>query len=493
MFLIILTVALLHLTISNSIRECIRALKYRNTPKFEIGRSFFNEGGFAKLLARMVIFAPSWKKFNPNHERYRLTLRNRVYREYPLKDTVFNRRLLEWDLNTITDEKRRLARLTHYPLTPSRVLLEELMQLYKDGNYQTAPVILRHPLGGLLLQQWADHSVDRKLDLNSLEDFLEVLRFSSYPPEEVLMASPWRDRSEEERERILTALPENLVGRQLGKGFCDWFFATLENEDLQPSCGTLALLGQLYNRKVVRTRAQKQIWAIFEARQRIDAIDDLGDGFWIACLVEGLNYDERLTLLSDFFQLFATHSEETALEFFHELVHADVYTAEIVARSWVSGADTSLRKGIIVYLVRHGSSLGERYLDGAFIGTAPRTVMFGNTHEYAYGSRATEEYIEIAGHDYLETGKSYPPNTTYTDKNISEKERRWRAFINDYPWHPGTDDAYYHLIYILVKQGRQKEAQALIRQFEKQTLADRDASPFVERLKISLKRAKPSN
>ena len=76
-------------------------------------------------------------------------------------------------------------------------------------------------------------------------------------------------------------------------------------------------------------------------------------------------------------------------------------------------------------------------------------------HEFS-SSQAATLYIKLAGHDYLETNKQWPPagSQLYDDATVNS----WRSFIAEFPWFPGTDDAMYRLAYALYRAERYKEA-----------------------------------
>ncbi len=151
------------------------------------------------------------------------------------------------------------------------------------------------------------------------------------------------------------------------------------------------------------------------------------------------------------------------------------------ARPIVSGNDSDLRKGIIIALVNNNSSIGKSFIDDAFRGNAPRLKRLKNCNKYIYGSIATNEYIAIARHDYLETGKTFPPSYV-KGPPFPDEANQWRKFINTFPWFPGTDDAYYRMAYNQYASGETDLALTSIQEFLSKEFLDDDARPLINYL-----------
>jgi hypothetical protein len=88
----------------------------------------------------------------------------------------------------------------------------------------------------------------------------------------------------------------------------------------------------------------------------------------------------------------------------------------------------------------------------------------------------------LSTHDYKETGKTWPPS--YVRGAPSQGEiASWKQFIQSYPWHPGTDDAFYRLAFSQFTQGDHAGAWATIKTYLKRDYwPDNDADPYVYQL-----------
>jgi hypothetical protein len=166
---------------------------------------------------------------------------------------------------------------------------------------------------------------------------------------------------------------------------------------------------------------------------------------------------------------------ELAASAFHHLVHTDIAAAEQLAASFYDEGDSTLRKAAIVLLIRHRSHAAGRWMDDAFTGQAPRRTYFSARFEYVYGSRATDLYEEISGHDYLSGGKPWPPAA----QPAAGAAERWASFIERYPWHPGADDAAYHMLYTSFHAGDYRRVLAGVESYFARERPDRDADPWV--------------
>lgn len=165
-------------------------------------------------------------------------------------------------------------------------------------------------------------------------------------------------------------------------------------------------------------------------------------------------------------------SDRRSLIAFHHLLHFGTTAARETAKPILSGPDSTVRKGVIVLLARHRHTLEPGHLDSVFTGPARRQTYFTQSHQF-FASTAYVDYTRLAGHDYNETGKRWPPaGPTGTDG--------WRDFIARYPWFPGTDDAYYRLAYGTLARQKWDESVAIcVEYIDRSELPDRDATPFV--------------
>lgn len=159
----------------------------------------------------------------------------------------------------------------------------------------------------------------------------------------------------------------------------------------------------------------------------------------------------------------------------------DLIKGEYLAERLLSGNDVKLGKGAIVVLIQNGSEKGEKLVDNIFRDTIPPMIPFSDHAYYLEGSTATNEYCRIARHGYLETGKTWPPS--YVDgKPFPDETVQWRKFIDDYPWFPGTDDAYYRMASRHFVKGNSDSAFYSIEEFLNRDFLDDDARPNINYL-----------
>jgi hypothetical protein len=176
----------------------------------------------------------------------------------------------------------------------------------------------------------------------------------------------------------------------------------------------------------------------------------------------------------ELFQEFRSANPELASEFFHEIAHNWPAQAREIGREALNGPDSVLRKGILVMLVRHDYQVANSKIDEAFMGTAPRRSKFYYVYSYTEATAAARRYGEIAGHDYRETGKTWPPSGSSNDT-----PEQWRAFIEQYPWFPGSDDATYRMLFRTLEAGRLDTVIAETARYFESEHPDRDAEGLI--------------
>lgn len=164
----------------------------------------------------------------------------------------------------------------------------------------------------------------------------------------------------------------------------------------------------------------------------------------------------------------------------HAVFHAKPSMAAALFEAHLASGDSALRKGTIVLLARHEDG-GFRYdLDDAFRGPAPRVVLFQDHYQYR-GSSAFERYEALSGHEYDHVGKRFPPylgSQSIAESRIAE----WRAFVDEFPWFPATDDAYYRLAYAHLLAGDLAGAASTIAEYRARPLVDVDIELYMRQL-----------
>jgi len=190
---------------------------------------------------------------------------------------------------------------------------------------------------------------------------------------------------------------------------------------------------------------------------------------------------ENIDFIEKLFEISIMNGYGDAIDFFHKIVDKDVLVGEYISKNILLGEDSSLRKGVIVLLIRHGSLVGGEYIDQAYKGSAPRLELFKNGFSYLYGSSAVEQYTYIARHDYRETGKHFPP--IYCKPPLDNEIELWEQFIDEYPWFPGTDDAYYRLAFRYYAEQKIGDSLRIIDEFYNRSFTDSDAETLIFKLK----------
>lgn len=177
--------------------------------------------------------------------------------------------------------------------------------------------------------------------------------------------------------------------------------------------------------------------------------------------------------------------DAAATRIFHSALDNDEAAGEALAKRVLAGPDSTHRKDVIVILARHGSKLVRDRVDDAFAGATPRTELFSDSRQYAFTATAAE-YEDIAGHPYLGLDKQWPPIMPVSGSDDPEK---WRLFIAQHPWFPGTDDAYYRLAFRLFSNGDHMSAWQVVTEYLGKPLPDRDAHEFLMALSRRLLRS----
>ena len=157
----------------------------------------------------------------------------------------------------------------------------------------------------------------------------------------------------------------------------------------------------------------------------------------------------------------------------------NILEAEQLALPILSRPDSELRKGVIIVLVNNDSLLGKRHIIEAFTGSAPRRTLFANYELYSKGTEVVSEYERLSGHEYLGTGKHWPPAK---NPNNVDEINGWRHFVDTYPWFPGTDDAYYRMAYAQYVNNDLAGSLATLDEYVHKEHPDRDAEPYLRYL-----------
>jgi hypothetical protein len=92
-----------------------------------------------------------------------------------------------------------------------------------------------------------------------------------------------------------------------------------------------------------------------------------------------------------------------------------------------------------------------------------------------------EEPQKLANHDYVGVGKRWPPAGVRPNA-LKQQIDEWRRFIDEFPWFPGTDDAYYLRAYAQYLAGDYDGVRKSIEEVSTRQFAEHDATPYVRHL-----------
>jgi len=226
-------------------------------------------------------------------------------------------------------------------------------------------------------------------------------------------------------------------------------------EDFGPDSSDLGVLGPIIARFTVspkedeRVRSRAGLKLLFNEIPDKLAASELDPSYFDWLWPTDGDSEDLTNALNEIISLtFEEMSIESPLRarfLFYALCRRSLSLCESAGQKVLNRSDSELRKSVIVILVRYGSQLGIRHIDEAFTGSARRLDKFRTVSQYLYGSDATAEYIRISGHDYLKTGKLFPPAGASSGDSIGVEISDWNNFIERYPYHPATDDAFYRL------------------------------------------------
>ncbi len=138
----------------------------------------------------------------------------------------------------------------------------------------------------------------------------------------------------------------------------------------------------------------------------------------------------------------------------------------------------SFGKSALVIAINNNHKEFGQYVEQVVRNGEPRYVVF-NTWEDYIESPSVKRYEELAGHEYVEIGKLFPLQPTVFS---SDSVKEWRNFIQEYPFHPATDDAYYYLSMGLFYENKRKEALETIKTFRSTFMPSTDARNCINEL-----------
>jgi hypothetical protein len=395
---------------------------------------------------------------------YRENARGWLYTTAWLGDYWWNRKLLEDDLSSMSHfERAQFLPAYHLSMT-GRIRKLALNELARN-NDGVLPLLYRDPDPATRARaaEWIRDQISSSGNPDVFAEAFPNLLACPAVPVSRLLTQFWPKINDDQRDAIVKTLSSRLT-RDTALDVLGWLSSNVTAAEM-PRFPTV--LGSLLNMDV-SSRA-----TLTFITQRIQQFDSETLGVTLGRIVDP---KVKLAHATKIFHEVDATLPSLAAECLARIAVVDVHEAEKLAAPLLAAGDSELRKGALVVLADAGSPIGQAHIDEAFSGHAPRTRKFRDWKTYIFGSRATQEYGALAHHDYLETGKTWPPARITGDGGAIEN---WANFIQRYPWFPGTDDAYYRLASELYVQGDATRAVATIREYASRSLPDNDADPYI--------------
>lgn len=482
--LVVLSLVQLGRNIGNAVST---ARNFRKHPSESVAYTLLKGTSFSDYIAREVMFYPG-------SSSYESDFRNWVYQPSSMANTWWNRSLIARDAARM-DSSDREQFLPYSPVSLNGSVLSLIVTDLDHGHtWELSALGLanNNTTGERLCSQWVQRHLltteNRKLFVTAAPGILKC----SYSHMTVLFQRYWPELKPSQQDTLLEDVADNLQrNSQAADDFFTWFKTALSTGDLRNLPNTTAVLAdfirfdrQRHDATLLITQEAGELAPshIYHLLDLIDTDEErANDHFATGEPPHSSSYLASGTanvLANELIDNFAHVKPQVALAAFRYVANQDVHQAERIARPVLDGPDSELRKGEIVILVDNDSVLGRRHIDEAFRGTAPRRTMFRSWFDYIDSSRAADLYKKLARHDYLETGKTWPPSTTKAPLRFDDVED-WREFIKLYPWFPGTDDAYYRMIFSEYMSHDFIHAIQDTSEYLHRELPDRDADPYV--------------
>lgn len=447
-------------------------LSIRRRPARDSFLEAVNDGGPDGYLQR-------WFLLLPGAEIYEAATLPWLYSpDVSLVDNAVNRWILERHLRSIPTELAA-RHVQGYPLTPTSLVLERAITALQEGNLSALPLLEGSAEGRDALLQWIRNEVLARDEPELLEAALRVLVRSELQDRQSLLEQllarldPPEGSILVDRYRLTRLLRSSPAAHEVAGAFIAAYSAgALRPQTIAPIFAALS--------GVEQTSTIAQAFLVRAAKQ--------ADGNNLAFLMltpnclEDLNHGCSIAesfpseVLQAAFQELKTEPK-MILALFHGLLHSrHPYADSANEDFWVRG-DSVVRKGMIVLRARHYHTLDPGDLDYAFRGAARRPLLFRSGWQYDQ-SPAIALYSQLSGHEYGVMGKRFPPYCG-ADFPRADDEEQWRLLIEDYPWLPAADDAYYRLAHLLYVLGDLDGAEDVVRRYERFDFIDDDIRPYM--------------
>lgn len=442
----------------------VRVNSFRSHPKRSALKYFFSSERPDKLVARSLLLREGSTYYNDS-------VRLWFYAPKTMKDNRWNRRLLIRDLRSMNSEKRALF-LSRYPLSPNSEIMDLIREeLFEKRSYSFLEVITRAgtPESRRLFNSWLD---SLKTNPSDKKAFFETLPYVTETPRQMmpLVRAFWPFLFNDEKCTSFDIIADGLDPDSAGaEEILRLLDESLRQGFVESHGSPVVLLGKFLGRRDTRAAAT----SILEREAVTIAAGDLDSAF------EALPSKPREEVALILFNALK-YNNVAAIDAFSQIASADVVLAETIAEPLIESLDDStLKKGLIVILVRNNSRLGQQHIDQAFMGTAQRITLFKFSSQYIYGSQAADRYEKITHHEYRWHGKFWPPDALGRKQFLLEM-REWPSFIKQFPWFPGTDDAYYRFAYCQYITGHTEGAVDTVLKYFSDDHPDTDAEPYLQ-------------
>ncbi|MGZ0080165.1 tetratricopeptide repeat protein [Methylomonas sp. YC3] len=452
----------------------LEGMEYRRHPSYKGVIELFSNEEPNKIVSRILILLPGIPAYNKN-------TRDWIYLHSKVSDNFYNSMLLEHNFFSM-EEDQKLTYLESYPITPTKKFTTYLKQVIEDGNYdQAISFISKH--NSPELKDQLGYAMVYSYKINPLPENFNTI-FTWLLQNNIRLSVDFLTENKNIGDMDFYLGMVDLLDQDVVKSDKDLsikLYAASESrifgEDKKIKPESLELIslllfngsysGNLKDSLITNLGNidDKDIVRIFT-----HAGSNLSESDYELCDTIFLRLIDKPTPVIEALGTLAKANNIGLVEHFSEaILNKDITKIE----------NSEVKKSIIVILINYNSDLGKGYLDHVFMGLAKPKNKIYLVNNYTTGSAASDKYISLASHDYTETGKTWPPSYIKFPPSFNETEQ-WRSFINEYPWFPATDDAYYRLAfsYFYFKQ-YQKSLDTILEFYNKSDFVDNDASPYV--------------
>jgi hypothetical protein len=445
----------------------VGARSFRKHPDRSRALGYFRGDLPHNILGRAIVF----KHGSPDYDA---DLLDWAFHSKTISDRYWNRWILESNIEAAS-ETERLRLLPRYPLTPTKRLVPFLKKALDADRYQVLPLLGKADgnEAPAVYRSWVNERVIKPHNTALFSEASGYIVESGTVPLTELLKSFWPIMKPNQQQLVFVKIGAHVPDEPtVYLPLFDWARSNAFKVEPAGQSGILILMGRFLSFQGARERALTFIG------QNAGKIN----GKKADLLLYFIPKAELRQVASQILDRVKNQNDEAVLSIIHHVAHDDITVAEDVATPFLSVGDSEIRKGVIVVLLRHGSTKGRAIFDQAFTGTAPRKTMFIYSETYENGNAAADLYCRLATHAYRQTGKTWPP-AYFGQRPSADEILRWREFIKSYPWFPGTDDAYYRLAFSQFAQKDYSGCFATIKEYlAREYWPDNDVRPYMMHL-----------